>query len=139
MPTFLNETSLSEVQVINFIRTAVEKQFPKICSPCGHRFYTFKEYLQNTDHIGQPHSYDAEIQDWRPNKPLGALAYAKCKFCKNTMATSLFSLEVETMWQLLSWIKEETSKRGVSSSDILNDLKVKITNQVLNEGLPFRA
>ena len=88
---------MTEDQVINIIRTNVEQQFPKSCNACGRRFSSLKEYLQNTVHVGNPHSYDAEIQDWRPQNPLGTYSFSDCK-CGNTMVLGSSNVEVETMW-----------------------------------------
>ena len=124
---------MTEEQVVKTILTAVEKNFPKDCTCCGHRFHTYKEYLQGTYPLGEPLSNDAAIDDWRPQKPLGFLAYWKCKFCSNTLTTKIDSLEKDTTWQLLSWLKEEMNSKGVSNSAILNDIRVKMRQQVLGE------
>ena len=124
---------MTEEQVLKTILTAVEKNFPKDCTSCKHRFYTYKEYLQKTYPLGAPVSNDAVINDWHPQRPLGFLAYWKCKFCSNTLTTNINSLEKDTVWQLLSWLKEEMKSRGVSNSAILNDIRVKMRKQVLSE------
>ena len=122
---------MTEEQVVKIILTAVEKNFPKVCSCCSHRFQTYKDYLQDTFPLGEPLSNDAAIDDWRPETPLGFLSYSKCKSCTNTLTTNIGSLDKETIWQLLSWIKEEMKHRGVSNSAILNDIRAKMRQQVL--------
>ena len=124
---------LTKEHVIKIILNAVEKNFPKDCTCCGHHFPTYKEYLQDTHPLGSPISYDAENEDWQPQKPLGILAYWKCKFCCNTLTTNINDLEIETIWQLLSWIKEESIRRGVSSKSILHEIRSKMRKQVLGE------
>ena len=133
MPPFSLGTALNEDQVIKIIRTNVENQFPKNCSACGHQFSSLKEYLQNTVHLGKPYSYDAEMQDWKPQKPLGTFSFSQCNFCGNTVALGSSSMKVTTMLQLLWWAKNEKTQRGVSIRDLLNDLRAKIDNQVLTE------
>jgi hypothetical protein len=123
---------MTEDQVINIIRTNVEQQFPKSCNTCGRRFSSLKEYLQNTVHIGKPHSYDAEQQDWRPHNPLGTYSFSDCK-CGNTLAIGSSKMKVATMWGLLWWAKGEKSRRKISTGELLNDLRMKIDSQVLNE------
>lgn len=124
---------MTEEQVIKIILTALEKNFPKDCSCCGHRFYTFKEYLNENQLLGPPRSYDAEIEEWHPKKPLGIYAFARCNFCSNTLTTNLSSLKDETTWQLLSWIRDEMKQKGVSSSVLLNDIRGKILKQISGE------
>ena len=137
MPEFLREKSMTEYQVINIIRTNVEQQFPKNCNACGRRFNSLKEYLQNTVHVGNPHSYDAEVQNWRPQKPLGTLSFSDCQ-CGNTLVLGSSRMSVVTMWRLLWWARGETSRRKVSVNELLNDLRIKIDNRVLNEGETFQ-
>jgi hypothetical protein len=124
---------MTEEQFIKTILTAVEKNFPKDCTSCGHRFYTYKEYVQETSPLGLPLSYDAEVDNWRPQSPLGFHAYCKCNFCSNTLTTDIKSLENDTIWQLLSWIKEEMKHRGISSRILLNDVRGKMRKQALGE------
>ena len=132
MPTVSNETSLSEEQVVDIIQTAVEKQFPKDCAPCGHRFNSMKEYLENTVHLGQPRSYDSDMKDWQPSNPLGTFSFSKCK-CGNTLALGSSSVDVATMWQLLAWVKKEGQRRDLSIGELLNDLRAKMNAQVLKK------
>lgn len=125
------ETCLSEKQVVDIIHAAVEKLFPKDCASCGRRFNTMKEYLENTVHVGQPRSYDADEQDWQPKNPLGTFSFADCK-CGNTLVLgSTNVVDTETMWQLLAWVKKEADKRAISINEVLNDLRAKMNAQVL--------
>ena len=132
MPAVSNETSLSEDQVVDFIRSDFESQLPKRCAACGHLFKSVKEYIENTVHIGQPRSYDADVQDWQPSRPLGVFAFSKCN-CGNTLTLCSSSVEDETMRQLLSWFKKEGQRRSVSISELLNDLRAKVETQVLEK------
>jgi hypothetical protein len=124
---------LIEDQIINIIREEVESQFPKDCTACGYRFCSLKEYIENITHLGKPRSYDAEMQNWQPTSPLGIFAFSNCKNCGNTLTISSSRTNVVTMWQLLGWTKKETLRRGIAISELLNDLRVKIENQVLNQ------
>jgi hypothetical protein len=129
---FFKEISMTEDQVIHIIRTNVEQQFPKDCNACGVRYNSLKEYLLNTVHIGAPHSYDAELENWRPHIPFGTYSFSDCK-CGNTLVIGSSRMKVTTMWRLLWWAREEKSRRKVSVNELLNELRMKIDNQVLNE------
>ena len=137
MPWFLRELTMTEDQVINIIRTNVEQQFPKNCNACGRRFTSLKEYLQNIVHVGNPHSYDAEMENWRPHNPLGTFSFSNCK-CGNTMVLGSSRMSIMTMWRLLWWARKEKSQRGISANELLNDLRIKIDNQVLGEGKSYQ-
>ena len=132
MPTVSKETSLSEEQVVDIIQSAVERLFPRNCPSCGRRFISMKEYLENTVHLGQPRSYDADMQDWQPNSPLGTFSFSQCK-CGNTITLSSSRVvDTETMWQLLSWVKKEAQRRDIPINELLNELRAKMNAQVLN-------
>ena len=123
---------MTEKQVIKTILTAVEENFPKDCTSCRHRFHTYKDYIQETTLLGTPISYDAENKNWLPGTPLGFHSYCKCNYCSNTLTTNIDSLKRDTTWHLLAWIKEETKNRGVSSREILNDIREKMRKHVLD-------
>ena len=123
---------MTEDQIINIIHKAVESQFPKNCTACGHRFKSMKEHLEYTTHLGQPRSYDADMKDWQPSYPLGTFYFSKCK-CGNTLALDSYSVEVDTMWQMLAWIKKESPRRDLSVGELLNDLRAKMNAQVLEK------
>jgi hypothetical protein len=40
---------------------------------------------------------------------------------------------VVTVWSLLWWIRGEKSRRKISVNELLNDLRIKVDNQILNE------
>jgi hypothetical protein len=123
---------MTEEQVIHTVRTYIEKQFPKECKNCGYRYGSLKEYLKTTVHIGAPHSYDAEGENWQPAKPLGTYSFADCK-CGNTLVIGSSRMNVATMCRLLWWAKKEKAKRGITVNELLIDLREKIDNQVLSE------
>jgi len=133
MSTFYSETSLTEDQIINIIRENLESQFPKVCTACGYRFCSLKEYIENTDQLGKPRSYDAEAQIWQHHHPMGIFSFSKCKNCENTLTLSSSRTNVATMQQLLGWFKKEVLRRGITINALLDNLRVKIENQVLNE------
>jgi hypothetical protein len=132
MPRFFREISMTEDQFINIILTHVQQQFPKTCNACGRRFSSLKEYLQNTVHVGKPQCYDAEVENWRPHNPLGLLSFSNCK-CGSTLVIGTSGIGVVTVWRLLWWIRGEKSRRKVSVNELLNDLRIKVDNQILNE------
>jgi hypothetical protein len=126
---------LKEVEVVEIIRRHVERKFPMVCSSCGHRFASLKEYLEYTTPLGNPISYDAQAGNWRPLKPLGTLAFANCR-CGTTLAISSDGMGLFTLWRLLRWAKKESSFRGIGVGELLGDIRKKIDQQVLNETKP---
>ncbi len=109
-----------------------EKQFPKECKCCGKLYSSFKEYLQNTTHVGQPISYDAENEDWQPDTPLGTMSLAKCP-CGTTLAITSSGMDISILLKLMNWAQSESEKRGVTISDLLEDLRAAIDKSVLQD------
>lgn len=128
---------MTEEQAINIIRTYLVQQFPKDCKVCGQRFSSLKEYLQNTIHAGYPHSFDAEMGNWRSQKSFGTFSFADCK-CGNNLAISSSGMGVMTMRRLMRWAWKETSRRRISAGEFLNDLRLKVDNQVLSQEESFQ-
>ena len=124
--------SLVEAEVVTIVRDHIERRFPMNCSMCGHLFTSLKDYLEYTTHLGRPISYDADARDWRPLKPLGTLSYANCK-CGTTLTIGSKGMGLLTMWRLLRWARNESSSRGISMGQLLDDLRKKIDQQVLSE------
>ena len=123
---------MTEKQVIRIIRAHIERQFPKDCLTCGRRFSSLKEYLENTTHLGDPHSIDAALGDWQPKRPLGTFSCADCS-CGNTLVISSHGMSIVTMWRLLRWARKESSRREISVDELLSYLRQKIDNQVLQQ------
>ena len=121
---------MTEQEVIETVRDHIAAKFPKVCNNCGQRFASLANYLRGTIHVGEPISYDAEKEDWRPKEPLGTVSLANCS-CGNTLAIDSEGMGVITMWRLLMWAKRERQKRGVSIRELLTDLRNKIDKSVL--------
>lgn len=123
---------MNENTVVEILRSFIDKQFPKVCPNCDRRFSTLKEYLQETTHLGKPISYDADMGEWQPEKPLGTLSFSNCP-CGNTLVISSEGMGLITMWRLLIWAKRETRIRGISTEDLLAHIREKIDKQALHE------
>ncbi len=121
---------MTKDDVIEIIRNHISKQFPRDCQNCGRHFISIADYLQNTTHIGDPISYDAEEEDWQPEDPLGTVSLAHCQ-CGTTLAITSSGMKRLTMWRLLLWARWETLKQGVTVRELLIDLRKKIDRTVL--------
>jgi hypothetical protein len=117
------------------MRQHLEGLFPKVCAKCGRRYPTFKNYLQNTTHLGSAVPYDVEMGDWNPTKPIGTATYADCK-CGNTLALTSDGMPLSQLWSLLNWARAETAKRGQTPRELLNYLREEICKQVLADPDP---
>jgi hypothetical protein len=124
--------TMTEEEVVKTIRDHLEGQFPKVCANCERCYTTFRMYLQNTTRLGSAMSYDAEIGDWKPLKPLGALTHSNCP-CGSTLALSSAGMPLLRLWSLLNWARIETKKRNQTTEELLNYLREKICKQVLSE------
>jgi hypothetical protein len=121
---------MTEAEVIRTIREHLEGQFPKACSVCKRSYVNFREFLLSTTPTGSTLSYDAELNDWKPEQPLGTATYANCP-CGNTLVLSSKGMPVRRLWPLMNWARLETKKRGQTVEELLNYLREEIRKQVL--------
>ena len=121
---------MNEHDVVAVVRAHIETKFPKVCTKCGRTFASLKEYLQCTTHVGSPISYDADMKNWRPWKPVGTLSFANCP-CGTTLAVSSDGMGVIVMWRLLRWARRESARRNISVGELLDGVRQKIDRQVL--------
>ena len=119
-------------EVIKTIREFISKKFPLKCSCCGKHFSSFKDYFQNTSHVGKPVSYDAEENDWRPKDPLGTSSIANCS-CGSTITIDTSGMELRTLWKLMSWARTEIKNRDIGIRDVLEELRDDIDRSVLRD------
>ncbi len=122
---------LTERDVVRIIIDHISRQFPRACPSCRRRFESLQEYILVTTHVGAPISLDAEIGDWEPTEPLGALALANCP-CGSTLAIGSKGMSLKTMWKLMRWLRTETKRRGLTPSELLSHLRREIEQQALD-------
>jgi len=121
---------MTEVEVVKILREYFEGLFPKVCPNCKRCFATLREYIQLTRRIGQPISYDADLDDWTTVRPMGSVALANCP-CGSTLALGTESMPLPRRLSLLNWVNIETQRRGLSPSDLLDTLRDEVRKQVL--------
>ena len=122
---------LTEAEVIRFIRAHLESQFPKLCSACKRSYGSFREFLMVTKPVGSTWSYDAELNDWNPLRPLGTTTCANCP-CGNTLSLTSEGMPVLRLWPLMNWARVETQRRGQTVEQLLNYLREEIRKQVVD-------
>jgi hypothetical protein len=125
---------VTEADAIRITRAHIESKFPKICTNCGERFETLSDYLAKTRHVGPPVSYDAEVDDWSPEKPLGTISLANC-VCGSTMVIESAGMPLRTVARLMMWARAESSRRKISMRQLLEWLRSQIDDQVMRERL----
>lgn len=129
---------MTEAEVIRQIRHHLEGQFPKVCSVCRRSYRDFREFLLLTTPVGSTKSYDAELNDWSPLRPLGTVTCANCP-CGNTLMLSSEGMPVQQLWPLMDWARTETQQRGQTVEQLLNYLRDAMRKQVLGEPEPGSA
>ncbi len=120
---------MNEDEVGRIMRRYIEGLFPKVCSNCGLRFNSLREYAQITTHKGDPVSYDAALGEWNPSQPLGTLSFANCP-CGSTLSISSEGMLAAQMLQLLDWARSETERCAVNMQELLRQLRDEIDMQV---------
>ena len=121
---------MTDGEIIQMMREHFEGLFPKVCSKCGRRFATLREYILDTQRIGGTISYDAERDDWETTQPIGAVAHANCP-CGTTMALTTEGMPISQIHLVLKWVKEETERRGLSSEELIGYVRDEIRKRVL--------
>jgi len=124
--------TVSEDEVIQTVRRHFESLFPKVCPNCGRRFDTLRDYILVTRRIGLTKSYDAELGEWKTTQPIGSVAMANCP-CGSTLALTTEGMMLSKRLALLEWVRVETGRRGTSPTEILEHLRDKVREQVLEE------
>ncbi len=123
---------MTEDQVVQILHAYFESLFPKVCSTCGRRFGTLLAYIQGTTSVGQPVSYDANENNWKPRKPIGSAVLANCS-CGTTLALTTERMALPLRLELLNWVKMETERRGMTPSELLAYLRHRIRKAVLGD------
>jgi hypothetical protein len=118
----------TEAEVIRMIHAHIEGLFPRTCPKCHRVFATYRDYLQNTKHIGAPVSYDIEFDDLKPTQATGNLSLANCS-CGGTLALSSDGMPLGQIWQVLAWVKAEAKRRHVPTKTILTHLRTEVSKR----------
>jgi len=123
---------MTDADIIRMLLEYSDGIFPKICSKCGRRFGTFREYILNTKPIGSPTSYDAELLQFKPEDPIGSMAMANCT-CGTTLAVSTQKMSLAQAHLFLEWIQSETRRRGINQRELLEHIRDEVHKRVLAE------
>jgi hypothetical protein len=122
---------MDENKVVETIHGFIDSTFPKTCPNCGMAFNSLAEYLRNSTNLGDPISYDAEEGDWKPDNPIGTASFSNCK-CGSTIALTSKGMNLWTLWRLMLWAKTESRKRGISTSELLRNIRDEIDRRALS-------
>jgi len=122
---------MDENEVIKIMREHLESLFPKTCLRCGHCYQSLKEYILTTKPLGSMISYDAETGRWDSSRLIGTVAISDCP-CGNTLAVSTEDMPIALRKELLHWIKDEVTRRGISPRELLDYLRHK-TRKIVTE------
>jgi hypothetical protein len=123
---------MTDDEVGRILKEYFESLFPKVCPCCNRCFATLREYIQITEPIGPPMSYDAEYGEWNTTRPIGSAALANCP-CGSTLALTTESMPLPQRLELLDWLKTETQRRGVSASELLEQFRDEVRKRVLKD------
>ncbi len=106
--------------------------FPRRCARCGREFASLRHYIAETKPVGVTISYDAELGDWDPDRPLGTVALANCP-CGTTLGVSTDGMPLREVHRLLAWIREETTRRGISREAFLDEIRDQLRERARND------
>jgi hypothetical protein len=120
---------MTEDDVVRIVRSYIEGLFPRVCSNCGRRFVSLRDYLEMTTHLASPILYD-DIADSVPEKPIGPMSLANCT-CGTTLTVSSSGIPTAQMVELLTWARTESRRRSISLRELLRHIRDRIDRQVL--------
>lgn len=123
---------MTDDEIIQMVLEHCEGLFPKVCPNCNRFFGTLREYILNTKRLGAIICYDTEIGDWETMQPIGSAAYSNC-FCGNTLVLTSAGMPISQILSVLRWIKEETERRGLSPSELMDYVREEIRKRVLTD------
>ncbi len=112
-----------------------------MCPVCQRSYGNFREFLLIATPLGSTLSYDAEMNDWNPERPLGTATFANCP-CGNTLSLNSAGMPNDRLWPLMLWARAETQRRGITIEQLLNYLREEMRKQVLgpaNQDEPGRG
>jgi hypothetical protein len=121
-----------EAEVVRLMREHLESQFPKVCPTCQRKYANLREYILTTRRVEPSISYDAEVEDWNPQEPIGTATYSTCP-CGSTLALSSHGMPVLRLWSLYNWARVEKKRRAMTMQQLLSYLRDRIRQQVLEE------
>jgi hypothetical protein len=125
---------LTENEVVTIVRSHLETLFPRQCPCCARVFPSLKEYLTVVAHIGAPVCWEMDReQPFDPDEVPSpdAMAFSNCP-CGTTMTLGNESMNPLTQWRLVAWGAFVRIKRGISTGQLLAELRAKIDAQVLS-------
>ena len=121
--------TMTDEEIIQMMRELFEGLFPKVCTHCGRNYETLREYIRDTNRLGQSVSYDAEMGYWDRAELIGGVALANC-CCGNTLALTTQGMPVSKLHMLLKWMKIESEQRGLSPSELLDYVRDEVRKRV---------
>jgi len=121
---------LDEAEVIDVLLEYYESLFPKRCHNCGHHFESLGDYVRHTTQLGSSQSFDADNDDRDTRSPIGSSAMSNCP-CGSTLALTTDDLDMDTRLQILDWVHRVVEAQGVTPTEVLDDIRLKIRELAL--------
>lgn len=113
---------MDEAEIVVIMREHFRSLFPQACGVCGHHYATLRQYILETERVPGTVSYDAELGEWKPQHPLGAVALANCT-CGATLALSTEGIPRDRIHRVLEWIKAESERTGKTPRQLLEPIR----------------
>lgn len=119
-------------EVVLILTEHVKRQFPKSCSACGVVYATARGFVGTVEHVGMPVSYDAEVGNWRPSRPIGAVGLSNCP-CGNTIGITSRGMRLRDLWKLLAWLRRESRRTGDPVSLLFTRLRRRVDERIMGQ------
>lgn len=129
---------MTDDEIVRMMREHFEGLFPRVCPSCGRSFATLRDYILATSRVGPTISFDAAAGNWKPERPVGALALSNCP-CGTTLGLSTKGMPLDKIHRVLEWVKIQTETRGISPEDVVGEVRDEIRRRALAEPGPADA
>lgn len=124
---------MNEDQLVELMRGYFAGLFPRDCATCGRHYATLRQYILETERISEAISYDAELEDWVPDEPIGGVALANCP-CGSTLTLSTEGIPLDQVHGILEWMKRESGRTGETPRQLLERLRDWVRAWALQQG-----
>jgi hypothetical protein len=123
---------MTDAEALSALQAHFERLFPRNCPNCCRLFATLRDYIQVTTPLWPSIDYNLGLGDNPTVAPVGGYAMANC-VCGSTLVLSSQQMSPEQTQQLKKWIRVEAARRGLKTSEFLDQLRNEIRQRVLNE------
>lgn len=101
-------------------------QFPRECNNCRRRYENFKQYLRETQPVGEP----TMLPDF-PGDPGGMISWTNCS-CGNTLVLECEDMKGSAHRQFIQTLEEFSRSSGRPTRELLIEIRDEVRRRALS-------